>query len=220
MKIVVCIKQVPATGADKRYTDDLRLDRTGVEAIINPLDEYAIEQALRLVDDGSVRERDLPVDGPRAGIGGASSRPRHGRRRRRARDRSGPGGSRRVGDRQGAGRGARQAGSRRRPDGHGIRRRAWLARAGRSGRHARAAAAELWLGAEGGRWRRPSAPPVRHRLRLDHRAAAGGGHRHRPGGGAALRQPEGDHGRQAQAARDAGRWPTSACRPTSCRAQP
>ena len=53
MKIVVCIKQVPATGADKRYTDDLRLDRTGVEAIINPLDEYAIEQALRLLDDGS-----------------------------------------------------------------------------------------------------------------------------------------------------------------------
>jgi electron transfer flavoprotein beta subunit len=54
VKIVVTVKQVPATGADKRYTDDLRLDRAGVEAIINPLDEYAIEQALRLVDDGSV----------------------------------------------------------------------------------------------------------------------------------------------------------------------
>jgi electron transfer flavoprotein beta subunit len=53
VKIVVSIKQVPATGADKRYTDDLRLDRTGVEAIINPLDEYAIEQALRLVDAGA-----------------------------------------------------------------------------------------------------------------------------------------------------------------------
>jgi electron transfer flavoprotein beta subunit len=53
VKIVVCIKQVPATGADKRYTDELRLDRNGVEAIINPLDEYAIEQALRLADDGS-----------------------------------------------------------------------------------------------------------------------------------------------------------------------
>lgn len=52
MKIVVCIKQVPATGADKRYTDDLRLDRAGVEGIINPLDEYAIEQALRLQDAG------------------------------------------------------------------------------------------------------------------------------------------------------------------------
>jgi electron transfer flavoprotein beta subunit len=54
VKIVVCIKQVPATGADKRYTDDLRLDRAGAEATINPLDEYAIEQALRLLDDGAV----------------------------------------------------------------------------------------------------------------------------------------------------------------------
>jgi len=54
VKIVVCIKQVPATGADKRYTDDLRLDRAAAEAIINPLDEYAIEQALRLADDGAV----------------------------------------------------------------------------------------------------------------------------------------------------------------------
>ncbi len=54
MKIVVCIKQVPATTAEKRYTDDLRLDRASTEAIINPLDEYAIEQALRLLDAGSV----------------------------------------------------------------------------------------------------------------------------------------------------------------------
>jgi electron transfer flavoprotein beta subunit len=53
VKIVVSIKQVPTTGADKRYTDDLRLDRASVEAIINPLDEYAIEQALRLVDAGA-----------------------------------------------------------------------------------------------------------------------------------------------------------------------
>jgi electron transfer flavoprotein beta subunit len=53
VKIVVSIKQVPATGADKRYTDDLRLDRASVEAIINPLDEYAIEQALRLADAGA-----------------------------------------------------------------------------------------------------------------------------------------------------------------------
>jgi electron transfer flavoprotein beta subunit len=53
-KIVVCIKQVPATSADKRYTDDFRLDRASVESIINPLDEYAIEQALRLADAGAV----------------------------------------------------------------------------------------------------------------------------------------------------------------------
>ena len=80
VKIVVCIKQVPATGADKRYTDDLRLDRTGVEAIINPLDEYAIEQALRLVDEGRVEIGHLPVDGPGAGRGGPTPSARHGRR--------------------------------------------------------------------------------------------------------------------------------------------
>ncbi len=54
MKIVVCIKQVPASTADKRYEGDLTLDRTSVDNVINPLDEYAIEQALRLVDAGSV----------------------------------------------------------------------------------------------------------------------------------------------------------------------
>jgi electron transfer flavoprotein beta subunit len=53
VKIVVCLKQVPASGADKRYTDDLRLDRAAAETIINPLDEYAIEQALRLADAGA-----------------------------------------------------------------------------------------------------------------------------------------------------------------------
>lgn len=56
MKFVVCIKQVPATTAEKRYTADLRLDRAAAESVINPLDEYAIEQALRLADAGSVDE--------------------------------------------------------------------------------------------------------------------------------------------------------------------
>jgi len=64
VKIVVCIKQVPATGADKRYTDDLRLDRSSVEAIINPLDEYAIEQALRLLDDGAAESVSYLSMGP------------------------------------------------------------------------------------------------------------------------------------------------------------
>lgn len=54
MKIVVCIKQVPATTAEKRYTADLRLDRASAESVINPLDEYAIEQALRLAESGAV----------------------------------------------------------------------------------------------------------------------------------------------------------------------
>ena len=54
MKIIVCIKQVPATTAEKRYTADLRLDRAAAEAVINPLDEYAIEQALCLQESGAV----------------------------------------------------------------------------------------------------------------------------------------------------------------------
>jgi electron transfer flavoprotein beta subunit len=54
VKLVVCIKQVPATTAEKRYTSDFRLDRASAEAVINPLDEYAIEQALRLQESGVV----------------------------------------------------------------------------------------------------------------------------------------------------------------------
>jgi electron transfer flavoprotein beta subunit len=56
VKIVVCVKQVPATTAEKRYTSELRLDRAATEAVINPLDEYAIEQALRLKEGGVVDE--------------------------------------------------------------------------------------------------------------------------------------------------------------------
>ncbi|HEX5578077.1 MAG TPA: electron transfer flavoprotein subunit beta/FixA family protein [Candidatus Limnocylindria bacterium] len=56
MKIVVTVKQVPTTTAEKRYTADLRLDRASTESIVNPLDEYAIEQALRLQESGAVDE--------------------------------------------------------------------------------------------------------------------------------------------------------------------
>ena len=56
MKIVVCVKQVPAATAEKHYTADFRLDRTASEAVVNPLDEYAIEQALRLKEGGAVDE--------------------------------------------------------------------------------------------------------------------------------------------------------------------
>jgi electron transfer flavoprotein beta subunit len=56
VKIAVCVKQVPATTSEKRYTADLRLDRAVAEAIVNPLDEYAIEQALRLKEAGAADE--------------------------------------------------------------------------------------------------------------------------------------------------------------------
>ena len=48
MNIVVCVKQVPDTAAEKKLDADLRLDRKSVENILNPQDEYAIEEALRI----------------------------------------------------------------------------------------------------------------------------------------------------------------------------
>lgn len=50
MRIVVPIKQVPETSNVKMDPETGTMIRTGVEAIINPLDLYAIEAALRLRD--------------------------------------------------------------------------------------------------------------------------------------------------------------------------
>jgi electron transfer flavoprotein beta subunit len=49
MNIVVCVKQVPDTWADKRLSPtDSTVDRQSVDGVVNELDEYAIEEALRL----------------------------------------------------------------------------------------------------------------------------------------------------------------------------
>ncbi|HEX6509823.1 MAG TPA: electron transfer flavoprotein subunit beta/FixA family protein [Chloroflexota bacterium] len=50
MNIVVCVKQVPDTTAKKELLPDFRLNREAVESVVNPFDEYAIEEALRLRD--------------------------------------------------------------------------------------------------------------------------------------------------------------------------
>ncbi len=51
MKIVVTVKLVPDTSADKRIDPGTkRLVRTGVETVLNAFDEYAIEAALQLKD--------------------------------------------------------------------------------------------------------------------------------------------------------------------------
>lgn len=51
MKIVVTVKLVPDTTADKRIDPQTkRLVRSGVETVLNPFDEYAIEAGLALKD--------------------------------------------------------------------------------------------------------------------------------------------------------------------------
>ena len=47
MKIAVCVKQVPDSWAEKKMANGL-LDRAGVDAVLNDLDEYAVEEALQI----------------------------------------------------------------------------------------------------------------------------------------------------------------------------
>ena len=49
MRIAVCVKQVPDSWAEKKMVNGL-LDRVGVDAVLNDLDEYAVEEALRIVE--------------------------------------------------------------------------------------------------------------------------------------------------------------------------
>ena len=50
MHIVVCIKQVPDTTNVRINPKTNTLMREGVESIVNPFDEYALEEGLRLKD--------------------------------------------------------------------------------------------------------------------------------------------------------------------------
>ena len=51
MNIVVLVKQVPDTWAERTLrSEDSRLDRASVDGVINELDEYAVEEGLRLAD--------------------------------------------------------------------------------------------------------------------------------------------------------------------------
>ena len=49
MKIAICVKQVPDSWAEKKMVNGV-LDRESVDAVLNDLDEYAIEEALRIVE--------------------------------------------------------------------------------------------------------------------------------------------------------------------------
>src|SRR5918999_6524772 len=49
MNIVVCVKQVPDTETTRKLkSDDKTLDRAAADGVLNELDEYAIEEGLRI----------------------------------------------------------------------------------------------------------------------------------------------------------------------------
>ena len=64
MKIVVLVKHVPEPTATWRFSPDLTLDRTGVEGRLSQLDEYAVEQAVKLVEGGVDAEITCLTMGP------------------------------------------------------------------------------------------------------------------------------------------------------------
>ncbi|MCD6365653.1 MAG: electron transfer flavoprotein subunit beta/FixA family protein [Planctomycetes bacterium] len=66
MRIIVPIKQVPETNAVKMDEETGTMIREGVEAIVNPLDLYAIELALRLCDDKGGEVVALSMGPPKA----------------------------------------------------------------------------------------------------------------------------------------------------------
>ena len=51
-KIVVAVKYVPDATADRTFSSDNTVDRVGVDGLLSELDEYAVEQALQVVEAG------------------------------------------------------------------------------------------------------------------------------------------------------------------------
>jgi electron transfer flavoprotein beta subunit len=51
MKIAVCVKYVPDASANRSFGPDNTVDRAGVDGMLSELDEYAVEEALRIRDD-------------------------------------------------------------------------------------------------------------------------------------------------------------------------
>ena len=56
MKIVVCVKYVPDAQGERTFSSDNTTDRQGTDGLLSELDEYPVEEALKLVesDDGEV----------------------------------------------------------------------------------------------------------------------------------------------------------------------
>ncbi|CAM5425819.1 electron transfer flavoprotein subunit beta/FixA family protein [Streptomyces californicus] len=64
LRIVVCVKYVPDATGDRRFADDLTLDRDDVDGLLSELDEYAVEQALQIADEADDAEITVVTVGP------------------------------------------------------------------------------------------------------------------------------------------------------------
>jgi electron transfer flavoprotein beta subunit len=67
VNIVVCVKHVPDSQADRRFDPaDSTTDRAGVDGRLSELDEYAVEEALKIVEAGEGQVTVLTVGPPAA----------------------------------------------------------------------------------------------------------------------------------------------------------
>jgi electron transfer flavoprotein beta subunit len=73
MKIVVCVKLVPDTAAVIKLASPSALDTAGVKFILNPYDEFAVEEALRQKEKAGGGEVVLLTLGPAAADGALRS---------------------------------------------------------------------------------------------------------------------------------------------------
>lgn len=65
MKILVCVKQVPDTETKLKLTGD-KVDLTGIKWVMNPYDEFAVEEALKIKATQPTAEIHVITVGPKA----------------------------------------------------------------------------------------------------------------------------------------------------------
>ena len=66
MRIVVLVKHVPDAASDRSFSGDLTVDRAAVAGRLSELDEYAVEQALQVVERAGEGEITYLTMGPEA----------------------------------------------------------------------------------------------------------------------------------------------------------
>ncbi|MFI9275475.1 electron transfer flavoprotein subunit beta/FixA family protein [Kitasatospora sp. NPDC052896] len=64
LRIVVCVKYVPDATGDRRFADDTTTDREAVDGLLSELDEYGVEQALRIAEASGDAEVTVLTVGP------------------------------------------------------------------------------------------------------------------------------------------------------------
>lgn len=64
LRIVVCVKYVPDATGDRRFADDHTTDREAVDGLLSELDEYGVEQALRIAEAHGDAEVTVLTVGP------------------------------------------------------------------------------------------------------------------------------------------------------------